>query len=316
MTINSDTAASTNGIVACGVSHRYGDRAILEDISFWAQQGRVTALLGPNGAGKTTLMRIALGLVHGAGEVRFDGDLFTDLSQPWRRVGAVVDGGAFHLRRSALNHLRMVADASGINRRRVDECLALVGLDNVAKTAPGKYSLGMRQRLGIAVALLGRPGVLVLDEPANGLDPHGVRWLRDLLRSLAESGAAILLSSHLLSEVENVADDVVLISRGRVMLREPLVELLARSGSGVVKVRTDQIAELSPAVTRKGGRILKTVDDNVEIADLDVRAIGQIVHEERIKIHGLSEVGPRLDDLFVDLTSNLQDYTPIAGSTS
>ena len=211
-----------------GLSKRYGPTLAVDDLSFTVEHGRIVGFLGPNGAGKTTTLRALLGLITPtSGTATVQGARFAALKDPVRTVGAVLDGGMLHPGRSGRNHLRMLATGAGIPRTRVDEMLALVGLEAAADRRAGGYSLGMRQRLGLAGALLGDPRVLVLDEPANGLDPQGIRWLRDFLRSLAAEGRAVLVSSHVLAEVAQTAHEVVVIASGRSVAQAPLEELLA-----------------------------------------------------------------------------------------
>ena len=204
-------------IVARGLTKRYGDKAAVDDLSFEVRPGVVTGFLGPNGAGKSTTMRLMLDLDYGDGQTRFDGRRFRDIHQPMREIGTVLEGGPFHPTRRARNHLRMLAAANSISTRRVDEVLAMVGLAEVARKKPRGFSLGMAQRLGLAAALLGDPHTLILDEPANGLDPHGIQWLRDLLKMLASQGRTVFVSSHLLPEMALMADELVVIGRGRLI---------------------------------------------------------------------------------------------------
>ena len=216
-----------------GLSKRFGKTQAVADLSFTANPGLVTGFLGPNGAGKSTTLRAVLGLVHAdAGRATVLGRRFRELEAPSRQVGAVLEASDVHPGRSGRNHLRILAAAAGLPHSRVEEVLALVELSGAAKRRAGGYSLGMRQRLGLAVALLGDPQVLVLDEPANGLDPQGIRWLRDLLRSLAAEGRTILVSSHVLAEVAQTVDDVVIISGGKLIVQAPMAEVLARSAGG------------------------------------------------------------------------------------
>lgn len=211
-----------------GLAKRHGSRAVLTDISFQALPGRVTGFLGPNGAGKSSTLRILLGLDRPAsGTALIDGRPYRSLRDPLRTVGSMLDGSGAHRSRTARNHLSWVARSNGIAKRRVNEVLEEVGLDSAARTRVGKFSLGMGQRLGIAAALLGEPGVLVLDEPVNGLDPEGTRWIRGLLRGHADAGGTVLLSSHLMSEVAEIADDLVVIAGGRIVKSGSLPEVTA-----------------------------------------------------------------------------------------
>jgi ABC-2 type transport system ATP-binding protein len=213
-----------------GLTKRFGGRTVVDDLSFTVEPGRVTGFLGPNGAGKSTTLQLMLGLVLGGGRTLFDGRPYRELADPPREVGAVLDARAFHPRRSARDHLRMLAAASRVPDRRVDEVLDRVGLGAVAHRPAGGFSLGMAQRLGLAAALLPDPRALLLDEPANGLDPHGVAWLRELLR-VAARDRAVLVSSHLLAEMQLLADHVLVVGRGRLLADAPLRELTDRSGS-------------------------------------------------------------------------------------
>jgi ABC-2 type transport system ATP-binding protein len=225
-------------IEVAGLSKRYGAKAAVEDLSFTVEYGRIVGFLGPNGAGKTTTLRALLGLIRPTGgAATINGRPYAQLPDPARTVGAVLDAGAVHPGRSGRSHLRALARAAGLPDRRADSVLSLVGLRSAAGARAGSYSLGMRQRLGLAAALLGDPQVLVLDEPANGLDPQGIRWLRDLLSSLAREGRAILVSSHALAEVAQTVDDVVVIRGGRSVVQAPLDQLLAGSaGSSLEEI--------------------------------------------------------------------------------
>lgn len=220
-------------IVIDGLTKRFGTAVAIDELSFEVETGRVTGLLGPNGSGKTTTLRILLGLVAAtAGRATIDGHRYADLPSPMHTAGAVLEGDDRHPCRSGRDHVRILASAAGVPRRRVDELLTLVGLHDVADRRVGGYSQGMRQRLGIAAALLGDPRVLVLDEPANGLDPQGVRWLRQLLRDLAADGRTVLVSSHVLAEMQQTIDDAVIISRGRLRAAGPVQQLRTHGGRG------------------------------------------------------------------------------------
>jgi len=227
------TAAAGPAIQVAGLRRKFGRVTAVDDVSFTVSYGRITGFLGPNGAGKTTTLRMILGLIRpDAGTAVIAGEPYANLASPARTVGALLDAAAAHPGRSGRDHLRVLAAQAGIPGRRAGQLLERVGLAHAAQQRAGRYSLGMRQRLGLAAALLGDPEILVLDEPGNGLDPQGIRWLRDLLRSLTAEGRAVLVSSHLLAEVAQTVDDVVVISRGRTITRAPLDELLAaRPGS-------------------------------------------------------------------------------------
>src|SRR4051812_20969615 len=214
------------------LSKRYGDRIAVDDVSFAAPPGQITGLLGPNGAGKSTALRLILGLDHGGGSARIDGLPFSRLPDPVRQVGAVLEARSFHPGRTARNHVRMLAAGGGIPRRRVGEVLDLVGLASAADRRPGGFSLGMAQRLGLATALLRGPGAIILDEPGNGLDPAGLRWLRTLLREFAAQGRTVLIASHQLTEMEVLADQLIIFGRGRIIATGTVRELVDRSGLG------------------------------------------------------------------------------------
>ena len=241
------------------LSKRFGTTQAVQDLSFSAKSGLVTGFLGPNGAGKSTTLRAVLGLVRqDAGTATVLGRPYKDLDLPIQRVGAVLEASAVHPGRSGRNHLRVLATAAGLPRSRVEGVLAIVELSSAAKRRAGGYSLGMRQRLGLAASLLGDPEVLVLDEPANGLDPQGIRWLRDFLRSLAAEGRTILISSHVLAEVAQTVDDVVIIAHGKLVVQAPMEEVLARSAGGT-RVRSpeaDRLAALLSGEVRRARRWL------------------------------------------------------------
>jgi ABC-2 type transport system ATP-binding protein len=289
-------------IAVSGVSKRFGATLAVDDLSFTVERGHITAFLGPNGAGKTTTLRILLGLVNAtSGAATIDGRPYGALEDPVGTVGAVLDGGMFHPGRSGRNHLRGLARASGIPDGRVDELLELVALDDAANRRAGGYSLGMRQRLGLAAALLGDPEVLVLDEPANGLDPQGIRWLRDFLRSLAGEGRAVLVSSHVLAEVAQTADEVVVIARGRSVAQAPLAELTARSGGGV-RVAGPDAARLGERLRTDGAEVVAEGERAIVVRGLGGEEIGRVVAEGGIVISELAPVGSSLEEVFFELT--------------
>ena len=287
-------------IEVSGLTKRFGEVLAVNDLSFTVDEGRIVGFLGPNGAGKTTTLRMLLGLVNPtSGSATIFGTPYRELSDPVHTVGAVLDGGMLHPGRSGRNHLRALAREAGIGDARADELLQLVALTDAANRRAGGYSLGMRQRLGLAAALLGDPHVLILDEPANGLDPQGIRWLRDFLRSLAREGRAVLVSSHVLAEVGQTADDVVVINNGRSVAQATLTEIIARSGGGM---------KVSGPDTRRLREILVT--DGAEVSgngDLIVRNrsgedIGRLIAEHQLVVSELSPVGSSLEDVFFELT--------------
>lgn len=285
------------------VTKRYGRRTVVDNLSFTVRPGRVTGFLGPNGSGKSTTMKILLGLAAAtSGTATIGGRQYRSLPDPARTVGVVLEPNAFHPGRSGRNHLRILADATGTEPRRVDEVLAEVNLDDeAADRRVGTYSLGMKQRLSLASALLGEPPVLVLDEPANGLDPHGIRDLRSVLRSRAAAGHTILVSSHLLGEIELLADDVVVIHHGRLITASPISELQATTAL----VRTPAIDRLAEALQDLDVEVTGPDTAIVNGASLDV--IGDRAFSAGVPIHELSPHAGSLEDLFLQLTDDGAD---------
>ena len=284
-----------------GLTKRFGAVLAVDQLSFTADAGRVVGFLGPNGAGKTTTLRMLLGLVNPTqGTATVNGSRYVELGDPVHTVGAVLDGGMLHPGRTGRNHLRALAKAVGIGDARVEELLELVALKDAGNRRAGGYSLGMRQRLGLAAALLGDPKVLVLDEPANGLDPQGIRWLRDFLRGLASEGRAILVSSHVLAEVAQTADDVVVIARGRSVAQAPLAEIMAMGGGGM-RVRGPDVARLAELLEGQGARI---TGDRTEILvhERSGEDIGRLLAEHQLVISELSPAGASLEEIFFELT--------------
>jgi len=276
----------------------------VDDLSFTVEPGKVTGFLGPNGAGKTTTLRVLLGLVAPtAGSATFDGRPYRELKRPLETAGAVLERSGFHPGRSGRDHLRVLARAAGFARSRVDELLAFVGLSDAADRRVGGYSLGMRQRLALAAALLGDPPALVLDEPANGLDPQAVRWLRDFLRAQADSGRTVLVSSHALAEVAQTVDEVVVIDRGRLIAHTPLAELTRRTGASV-RVRSPEAERLAGLLRERGHRLDGTGDDQLVVLDSSPEAVGAIAAEHGIAVHELSTAAPTLEDVFLELTGS------------
>jgi ABC-2 type transport system ATP-binding protein len=284
-----------------GLTKRFGAVLAVDQLSFTADAGRVVGFLGPNGAGKTTTLRMLLGLVNPTqGTATVNGSRYVELGDPVHTVGAVLDGGMLHPGRSGRNHLRALAKAVGIADARVEELLELVALKDAANRRAGGYSLGMRQRLGLAAALLGDPQVLVLDEPANGLDPQGIRWLRDFLRRLAAEGRAILVSSHVLAEVAQTADDVVVIARGRSVAQAPLAEIMAMGGGGM-RVRGPDVARLAELLEGQGARV---TGDRTEILvhERSGEDIGRLLASHQLVVSELSPAGASLEEIFFELT--------------
>jgi ABC-2 type transport system ATP-binding protein len=286
------------------LTKRFRKTVAVENLSFKIPDSAITAFLGPNGAGKTTTLRIILGLVRPtAGRATVLGKLYRELRDPVHEVGAVLEASSFHPGRSGRNHLRTVAAASGIPSARVEETLALVQMTADAGRRVGGYSLGMKQRLSLAAALLGDPKVLVLDEPANGLDPQGMRWLRELLRSLAAEGRTILISSHVLAEVEQVADEVVIIHRGRFVEQASTSELFARAGGGI-RVRSPA-AERFRAILEEAGLTVGSAEgDLLVVGDGTTERIGELAAEHGIVLHELAAEKSTLEEAFLELTEH------------
>jgi ABC-2 type transport system ATP-binding protein len=291
-------------IVARGLTKRFGRVRAVDDLSFEVRPGRVTGFLGPNGAGKSTTMRMVLGLVRPtAGSATVLGLPYGSMERPATAVGAVLEVQSFHPRRTGRNHLRVLAAASGVSDARVDEVLALVDLTDAADRKAGGYSLGMRQRLGLAGALLGDPRVLILDEPANGLDPQGIRWLREFLRRFAENGNAILISSHLLSEMAMMADEVIVIDRGRLVRQGSLADLTA--GHASLRVAAADHAALQAALVEAG--LQPRVDgDAFVVTGVDAAIVGRIAATEGIALTQLTAQESTLEDAFLELTEGAQ----------
>jgi ABC-2 type transport system ATP-binding protein len=292
-----------------GLTKRYGRTVAVDDLSFQVETGRVTGFVGPNGAGKSTTMRALLGLdAPNAGEALVGGRRYRGLRAPLREVGALLDAGATHPSRRARSHLLWLARSNRLPKRRVDEVLALVGLSDAARRRAGGFSLGMAQRLGIAAAMLGDPPVLVFDEPVNGLDPDGIRWIRAFLRSLAEEGRAVLVSSHLMSELEGVADELVVIGRGRLISQTSVSELLSTRSDGRVHVRTSQVTEVMAALAGAGGTVTSTGSDALVVTGLEPDRIAELVSEYGLRLHELYRERGSLEDAFIELTRDAVEY--------
>jgi ABC-2 type transport system ATP-binding protein len=280
---------------------RYRKATAVDGLTFNVRDGRITGFLGPNGAGKTTTLRILLGLVHPtSGSATIDGRRYRLLEEPVQRVGAVLEATNFHPRRSGRNHLRVLAAAAGIQTSRVDELLEFVGLGSVARRRVGAYSLGMRQRLSVAGALLGDPQLLVLDEPANGLDPEGIRWLRDLLRGFAGEGKTVFISSHVLGEMQQLVDEVVIIHHGRLVAHEP-VELLTARAAGGSRARSPQAGRLREALAREG--VEASVNGHLVLTAAPADRVGEVAAANGIVLHELVPETASLEEAFLELTA-------------
>ncbi|MGC1237775.1 MAG: ABC transporter ATP-binding protein [Acidimicrobiales bacterium] len=285
------------------LTKRYGKVLAVEDLSFKIESGTITGFLGPNGAGKTTTLRMLLGLANPtSGHATVFGVPYEKLETPAMRVGAVLEATDFHPGRSGRDHLRTLSRAAGLPDSRVDEVLGLVELQSAGKRRVKGYSLGMRQRLGLAAALLGNPDLLVLDEPANGLDPEGVRWLRDFLRDFASGGRTVLVSSHVLAEVAQTVDQVLIINHGRLVIESSLDDLTVRVG-GSVRVRSPQLTQLAEALKREGIESTTTNDRALLVHGTTNEHVGDVALAAGIAIHELVSEGSSLEEVFLDLTS-------------
>jgi len=295
-------------IEARGLSKAYGGKPAVVNLSFSVQPGSVTGFLGPNGSGKSTTMRLMLGLDNGAGVTTFDGTTFRDLTTPMRQVGALLEAKPFHPTRKARNHLRMLAGANNIPDSRVDEVLDLVGLSSVTTNKPKNFSLGMGQRLGIAAALLGDPHTLILDEPSNGLDPQGINWLRNLLKSLASQGRSVFVSSHLLSEMALLADSLVVIGRGHLITSGPVADFISASTRTSIVVRTPDMTTLGPALAGRGAHVVTAADGSYSVTGLSQEQVGDIAQQVSVRLHELRTQHATLEEAFLEATGMSQEF--------
>lgn len=296
-------------IVAENLTKRYGSTTAVDDVSFAVRPGQVTGFLGPNGAGKSTTMRMIVGLdAPSSGSVSVGGHRYARSRSPLTEVGVLLDAKAVHTGRSARGHLRAMAATHGIPNSRVDEVIALTGLEAVAGKRAGKFSLGMGQRLGIAAALLGDPQTLILDEPVNGLDPEGVRWVRQLVRHLAGEGRTVLLSSHLMSEMSQTADHVIVLGRGRVLADAPLPELVRAWTRNEVLVRTPQAADLVGVLASPDVTVTDAGDGSLLVAGVSARAIGDLAADRGIPLHELTPRTGSLEEAYMALTEGSVQY--------
>jgi ABC-2 type transport system ATP-binding protein len=303
-------------ITATGLTKRYGSTAAVDGLTFELKSGIVTGFLGPNGAGKSTTMRMILGLDKATeGSVTINGQSYRDQRAPMREIGALIDPSAVHGGRSAYNHLLWQAQAGGLPRHRVDEVLEMVGLTGVAGKKVGGFSLGMHQRLGIASALLGDPPVLLFDEPVNGLDPEGIQWVRTLMRRFADEGRTVFISSHMMSEMEQTADHVLVIGRGRLVADLSMAEFTQRSAHSHVKIVSLRAHDLIPHLEAKGALVANGTPNELTITGLDAPAIGAIAFEQRIPLNELSTQRASLEAAFMELTHDSVEFRADRGST-
>jgi ABC-2 type transport system ATP-binding protein len=294
-------------IKASNLSKSYSKKVVVDSISFKIENGKVTGFLGPNGAGKSTTMRLMLGLASGGGSTSFDGKPLHEYQQPSKVIGILLEAKAFHPTRTAYNHLKILATAGNIPISRVDEVLDAVGLRAEAKKKPGKFSLGMSQRLGIAAALLGKPKYLMLDEPANGLDPEGIVWLREFLKDYADQGNGVFVSSHLLSEMSQMADNVIVIGKGKLIADTSISRLVSGSVRSSIFVRVGKQAQLEKILTQQK-RLFEKVDHGLSLSDATTDEIGKLAFEAGIPVLELANHQASLEEAFLELTADAQEY--------
>jgi ABC-2 type transport system ATP-binding protein len=294
-------------IKAAHLSKRFRKAIAVDDISFDVEDGKVTGFLGPNGAGKSTTMRLMLGLDNGAGTTSFDGKKLHEYPRPSKMVGILLEAKAFHPTRTARNHLKILAIEGSLPLSRVDEVLDIVGLRDVGKKPPGKFSLGMSQRLGIAAAILSKPKYLLLDEPANGLDPEGIVWLREFLKSYADDGNAVFVSSHLLSEMSQMADNVIVIGRGKLIASTSIKNLISSNTKSSVFVRSNNLTKLQTILKKKSFTATPT-DGGLEVNGVKTDEIGKLAHDANLIILELATRNASLEDVFLELTEGSEEF--------
>jgi ABC-2 type transport system ATP-binding protein len=299
-------------IDAHNLTKRYGDKTAVDELTFTVRPGIVTGFLGPNGSGKSTTMRLILGLdAPSEGEVTVDGKAYRDFPAPLHEVGVLLEARSVHTGRSAYHHLLALAQTHGIPRSRVQELISLVGLDEVARQRAGQFSLGMGQRLGIAAALLGDPEVLILDEPINGLDPEGIRWIRDLLKGLASEGRTVFLSSHLMSEMALTADHLIIIGRGRLIRDVGLAEFVDEWSTNVVRVRSPEATQLREVILGPDIRVSSDEPGVLEVQGLTAEQIGDAAARNGLVLHELTPEKTSLEEAFMELTREETEYHAI-----
>lgn len=297
-------------ITVQGLGKSYGSTVAVDDLSFEVPDGQVTGFLGPNGSGKSTSMRLMLGLDFGAGSTKFDGQSLRDVASTSKSVGAHLDAKSFHPKRTARNHLRMLGQEARVPKARVDEVVDLLGLESVARKGPGGFSLGMAQRLGLAGAILAKPRNLILDEPANGLDPQSIHWLRDFLKSYAAEGNAVLVSSHLLSEMQLMADRVVVIAKGRLIADDSMTALMSQGDGAGAVVRTDpaSIEQLRSTLVAEGYRLENEGSNSIKVLDATTDVVGRLAHHAGVPVLELSAQQASLESVFLELTESEQGF--------
>ncbi len=295
------------------LTKRFGKTLAVDDLSFDVSPGRVTGFLGPNGSGKSTTMRCMVGLDrHERGSTTFAGRGYSQLASPLHEVGILLDAGYVHPARSGRNHLKWLAATNGISLKRVDEVLGLVGMTDVADRRLKGYSLGMKQRLGLAATLLGDPATIILDEPANGLDPEGIRWIRDFLRHYANEGRSVLVSSHLLAEMALLAQDLVVIGKGRLISQSSVDDFVRDNATAWVRVRSPQVETLGEVLRREGATVEAVMQPDglaaIDVHDITIEQVGEIAFTNQVVLHELSTRIQSLEDAFLSATAEAQEY--------
>lgn len=302
-------------IKATDLTKRYGKKVAVDHVSFNIETGKVTGFLGPNGAGKSTTMRLMLGLDNGDGSTTYDGKRLHNYEQPSKAVGILLELKAFHPTRTARNHLKVLATAGNVPLKRVDEVLEIVGLQDQAKKRPGKFSLGMSQRLGIAAAILGQPKYLLLDEPANGLDPEGIVWLREFLKAYADDGNAVFVSSHLLSEMSQMADNVIVIGKGKLIANTSIKELVSSNVHSSIFVRVAKVTELEK-ILKDRDLPYEKVDGGLKLTGVKTDVVGKLAFEAGLPVLELSNNSASLEEAFLELTAGSEEFQARSGSKS
>ena len=304
-------------IEVTGLRKRFGQATALDGMTFTVEPGQVTGFVGPNGAGKSTTMRVILGLdAADAGTATIGGRPYVALRRPLRHIGALLDAGALQPSRSARNHLLWLAHSQGLSARRVDEVLALTGLNDVKKRKAGGYSLGMRQRLGIAAALLGDPPVVMMDEPFNGMDPEGIAWMRGFLRGLAREGRAVLVSSHLMSELQDTADHLVVVGRGKVIADRPVADLIAAASGDRVELHTSALTEAMTVLANAGAEVAATAPDVLTVTALSSERVVAILTARRVPFSEVSAHRATLEEAYMELTRDAIEFHSAAGPSA
>jgi ABC-2 type transport system ATP-binding protein len=304
-------------IEATGLKKKYGEKLAVDDLTFTVKPGVVTGFLGPNGSGKSTTMRLILGLdAPTAGDVTVNGKHYRDHAAPLHEVGALLEARSVHTGRSAFNHLLALAQTHGISKKRVDELIDLVGLHEVAKKRAGQFSLGMGQRLGIATALLGDPATVMLDEPANGLDPEGILWMRTMLKQLAAEGRTVFVSSHLMSEMALTADHLIVIGRGKLIADTDVRAFIQGASKNLVRVRSPQVGELRDLIVGPDVAVRDVEPGLIEVGGLTAEQIGDAAADNGVRLHELTPLQASLEEAFMELTRDEQEYRASLGEAT